>query len=160
MVTYRISMFMWLEILDGCHGRSNLTLGNMENICFILLSYHWTIWQQTLLKYTLDGNLTKVCFCDHWTLILKSKLPNVWFFSESIKLIEHNLLINNHWMVTYKVLNFLHGLEIQIGRHRDRRLWCIMPLLTIFQLYRGCQFNLWKKPGYLEKTTDMTQIID
>jgi hypothetical protein len=33
-------------------------------------------------------------------------------------------------------------------------------LIIIFQLYRGGQFNCWRKPKYREKTTDLSQITD
>jgi hypothetical protein len=35
-----------------------------------------------------------------------------------------------------------------------------MQLLTIFQLYIGYQFYWWKKPEYLEKTTDLSYVTD
>jgi len=67
------------------------------------------------------------------------------------RIIEDFILINDRVIEPNYDWNSCRGLWIG--------LWCLMPLSTIFQLYRG-QFYWWRKPEYQEKTTDLPQFTD
>jgi hypothetical protein len=60
----------------------------------------------------------------------------------------------------WKCVNiFVHYLYMILSVH-GLGLWCLKTHSTIFQLYRGNQFYGWRKPEYLEKAADLSQITD
>ena len=65
-----------------------------------------------------------------------------------------------HTTLLHTLVRYLFGYKTSQYFLAKRGVWSLTPLSTIFQLYRGGQFYWLRKPEYLEKTTDMSQIMD
>jgi hypothetical protein len=56
--------------------------------------------------------------------------------------------------------NVVWSIDCPYYKYEGLGLWCLMPLSSIFQLYRGRQLYCWRKPEYQETPTNLLQVID
>ena len=96
-------------------------------------------------------------YLSHLTILLSVSI--IWpYFCLSLSF-DHTFVCLSHLAILLSVLPFtvtsykqLNTISIILYfRINWFGLWCLTPLSTIFRLYRGGQFNWWRKPQYLEK---------
>ena len=81
---------------------------------------------------------------------------NIWYFF----IIKEGIIpLWALWLFRVKSLRGHNNVYIYNGWFMVS-LWCLTPLSTIFQLYRGGQIYWWMNPEYTEKTIDLSQVTD
>jgi len=84
-----------------------------------------------------------------------------WIYNSNIIWADRNIITNKTYLLVQTYCLYFQErtcLSCTTNIWWDVWSWCLTPLSTIFQLYRGSQFYWWEKPVYPAKTTDLSQV--